>query len=99
MKKLKDSRGETLVEVLASILIASLAIALLFGCVTASSNMDRRAGEADGSHYAGLTAAEVQSGEGTSGKVKIQNPNNSTDKDLDIKIYGASGLYSYKRAG
>ena len=31
MKKLHNSRGETLVEVLASILIASLSVALLFG--------------------------------------------------------------------
>lgn len=99
MKKLHNSRGETLVEVLASILIASLSVALLFGCVMASSNMDRDAKKLDGEHYTALTAAEVQSGTGTSGKVKIQNPNNSAEKDLDIKIYGGAGLYSYKRAG
>lgn len=100
MKKLKDSRGETLVEVLASILIASLAIALLFSCVTASSNMDRRAGEADGSHYAGLSAAEARTGdpalEGV--EVKIENAGNSGKGKLTVDIYGASGLYSYKRA-
>lgn len=99
MKKIRDDRGETLVEVLASILIASLSVALLFGCVMASSNMDRDAKKLDGEHYAALTAAEVQSGEGTSGQVKVKNPNNGAEKDLDIKIYGASGLYSYKRAG
>lgn len=99
MKKLHNSRGETLVEVLASILIASLSVALLFGCVMASSNMDRDAKKLDKEHYEALTAAEAQSGTGTSGTVKIQNPNNGMEKDLGINIYGASGLYSYKRAG
>lgn len=96
MKKLHSSRGETLVEVLASILIASLSVALLFGCVMASSNMDRDAKKLDKEHYEALTAAEVQSGTGTSGTVKIQNPKNSVEKDLGINIYGGAGLYSYK---
>ena len=43
MKKLHNSQGETLVEVLSSILIASLSVALLFGCVMASAGMDREA--------------------------------------------------------
>lgn len=99
MKKLRDSRGETLVEVLASILIASLSVALLFGCVMASTNMDRDAKKLDKEHYEALTAAEMQSGTGTSGTVKIQNPNNSMEESLSIEIYGDTGLYSYKRAG
>lgn len=99
MKKLRDSRGETLVEVLASILIASLSVALLFGCVMASTNMDRDAQKLDKEHYEALTAAEAQSGTGTSGTVKIQNPNNSMEGSLSIEIYGDTGLYSYKRAG
>ena len=32
-KKLRDNRGETLVEVLASILIAALSVALLFSSI------------------------------------------------------------------
>lgn len=99
MKKLRDSRGETLVEVLASILIASLSVALLFGCVMASTNMDRDAKKLDKEHYKALTAAEMQSGTGTPGTVKIQNPNNSMEGSLSIEIYGDTGLCSYKRAG
>ena len=97
-RKWRDARGETLVEVLASILIASLSVTLLFGCVMASSNMDRDAQERDREHYAALTAAEAQSGTGTSGTVKIQNENNSAEGSLSIEIYGGTGLYSYKRA-
>lgn len=98
MKKIRDDRGETLVEVLASILIASLSVALLFGCVMASSSMDRDAKKLDEEHYAALAAAEAQSGQGTSGTVKIQNPNNGMEKYLDINIYGSAGIYSYKKA-
>lgn len=99
MKKLRDSRGETLVEVLASILIASLSVALLFGCVMASTNMDRDAKKLDKEHYEALTAAEARSGTGTPGTVKLQNKENSMEGSLSIEIYGDTGLYSYKRAG
>lgn len=100
MKKIRDDRGETLVEVLASILIASLSVALLFGCVMASSNMDRDAKKLDGEHYAALTAAEVQEDtEAPAGKVEVKNSKNSTEEKLDIQLYGGAGLYSYKRAG
>lgn len=98
-QKLKNSRGETLVEVLASILIASLSVALLFGCVMASANMDRKAGELDGKHYEALTAAETRSGTAISGNVEIQNSKNSVKKKLDIQLYGGEGMYSYKRSG
>lgn len=98
MKKLHNSRGETLVEVLASILIASLSVALLFGCVMASTNMDRDAKKLDKEHYEALTVAEAQSGTGTSGTVELQNIKNSGKGNLSIEIFGDAGLYSYKKA-
>lgn len=98
MKKLHNSRGETLVEVLASILIAALSVTLLFGCVMASSSMDRDAQERDREHYAALTAAEAQSGTGISGTVKLQNIENSGEGSLSVEIFGDAGLYSYKKA-
>lgn len=100
MKKLRDSRGETLVEVLASILIASLSVALLFGCVMASSSMDRQAVKLDGEHYAALTAAETQPAtEGTPGGVIISNSSNGAFGEISINIYGGAELYSYARTG
>ncbi len=60
-EKLRSSRGETLVEVLASVLVCALSITLLMGAVTASTNMDLRAQEADKDYYAALTKAERQS--------------------------------------
>lgn len=59
MKKLRSNRGETLVEVMASILISALSVALLFSCVAASFDMDKEAKELDKKHYEALTAAET----------------------------------------
>ncbi len=42
-EKLRNSRGETLVEVLVSVLVCALSITLLAGAVTASANIDLRA--------------------------------------------------------
>lgn len=103
MKKLHNSRGETLVEVLASILIASLSVALLFGCVMASSNMDRDAKELDKKHYEALAAAEARTGASTSAKVTVTNDAitdlTAKTKEIPVDIYGDAELYSYKRAG
>lgn len=59
--KLKNQRGETLVEVMASIVIASLSAALLFSCIMASTQINRTAQNADKAYYAALSKAEGQS--------------------------------------
>ena len=43
MKILRNNWGETLIEVLASILITTLSVALLFTCIMASSKIERDA--------------------------------------------------------
>lgn len=60
-EKLKNSRGETLVEVLVSVLVCALSITLLAGAVTASANIDLRAQAADTEYYTALSKAERQS--------------------------------------
>lgn len=99
MKKLRNNRGETLVEVMAAILISALSVALLFSCVTASFDMDKDAKELDKKHYEALTAAETRSGTAVDGTVIIVNSANSVKEDLTVEIYGGTGMYSYKRAG
>lgn len=75
-EKLRTSRGETLVEVLASVLVCSLSIMLLLGAVTASTDIDLQAQNADGEYYAALTKAERQS------KVKLP-PDDESDISPD----------------
>lgn len=93
--KLKSQRGETLVETMASIVIAALSVALLFTCVMAASQINRMAQEADEAYYKALTAAETQAAAAKSGKMEI------SEKEFDISLYGGEGLYSYalKEAG
>lgn len=99
IRKLKSRRGETLVEAMASIVIAALSVALLFTCVMAASQINRMALAADEAFYADLTAAEEQTDDADhpkeNGRIKI----NGTD--FDIYLYGGEGLYSYalKEAG
>lgn len=59
-EKLLSSRGETLVETLASILICALSVALLFGAVMASIRLNRTTREADTRYYLDLSRAERQ---------------------------------------
>lgn len=91
--KLKSSRGETLVEVLASILIATLSVALLLGGVAVSVNLGRQADAADDSFYAILTAAESRTGVPASGTITIVE--GGTSISIPVWAYGGEGLWSY----
>lgn len=99
MKKLQNKRGETLVEVMASILIAALSVTLMFGCIMASSHIDREAEDLDERHYAALTAAEERTEAADWGSIKLVNQDNSQEHSLAITICGGEGMYSYKGTG
>lgn len=74
MKKIHNDRGETLIEVLTSIIIGILSVAMMYSCIQMATNMDEKAKALDDEHYAGLSAADVQapSPEPTSGTVTIE---------------------------
>ena len=95
MKKLRNNRGESLVEVLASILVGTLSVTLLFGCIMTSSKLDTDARELDKEHYEALSDADAQAAESVGvGTVTIKND----DKEAapSIAIYGGEGMFSYK---
>ncbi len=103
-RKLHDSRGETLVEVLASILISALSVALLFGGIMASVRMDKTAAEADEVHYAMLSAAETQE-ETPAARTGLEIEGGaagtggaSPKKTFSVDLYGGGGMYSYALA-
>lgn len=96
--KWNDSRGETLVEVLASILIASLSVALLFSMVMASGNMDQNAKAADEIFNESLSKAEEQAAPGTDSKVTVTYiplTGAETSQELPVTFYGGQGALSY----
>ena len=99
MKKLKNDKGETLIEVLASVLIAALSVTLLFSSVMVSSRMDTNAKALDSGYYADFSNAEVQTGTPIDSTitVKIERDGTSYAAAPTIDIYGNNGVYSYKR--
>lgn len=92
-KKLRSQRGETLVELLAAILISSLSVAMLLGGVTVSANLGRQADTADAYFYETLTAAEKRQTPVASGSIELTE--GITSFSIPVRVYGGEGLYSY----
>lgn len=92
-QKLGSQRGETLVEVLASILIASLSVAMLLGGVAVSANLGRQADTADAYFYETLTAAEMRQTPVANGSINLTE--GGISRTIPVRIYGGEGLYSY----
>lgn len=93
--KLRSNRGETLVELLASILVATLSVALLIGCVTASFQLGRQADQSDTYFYQTLTAAEDRQTPLTDGIIQVTEGGSLVS--LPVQVYGDEGLYAYAR--
>lgn len=106
MYKLSNNRGETLIEVLGAIMIATLSAALLLSFSMASANLGTEAREADERHYTGLTAADAHgtlqsAGTTPSATITLLDASGtptSVTASVNIEIYGSddSNLRSYK---
>lgn len=96
MRKIKNNAGESLVEVLAAILICVLAIVMLFGATMAATNLNQKAETADAALQEEQIASEMwQTGyiSGT-GTVKVGNDY------YRVTFYGDNGeLTSYEWLG
>ena len=96
IKKLRSDLGESLVEVLAAILICVLAIVILFGATMAATNLNQKAETADAALQEEQIASEMWqtayiSGTGT---VKVGNDY------YRVTFYGDNGeLTSYEWLG
>lgn len=96
--KLHSQQGETLVELLAAILIATLSVSLLLSGIAVSSNINQKAEKADESFYDALTAAEnrthlVNDEIASNPSVRIRE--NGRTVDIPVQVYGNEGLYTY----
>lgn len=98
--KLHDDRGETLVEVLAAILIATLSVALLFTCIGASAKIEDTVIERDVEHYIALSEADARTTP-TAGAAPVPGAivtieGSGASATASVEIYGGEGMYSYK---
>ncbi len=97
--KLHSQRGETLVELLASILVATLSVGLLLGSITASSKIDAKGKSMDQTFYEALTKAESRTTPVTGGgrqQVRLEEDARLIGT-LPVSVYGDDGLYAYAR--
>lgn len=92
-KKLKSDKGETIVELLASILIASLSVALLFSCTSASVNINKKAKQSDKKLYDSITKVESRT---TTSVKKTVVVTESIPIDITVNLYGEDSIYAYE---
>lgn len=95
-RKLTDSKGETLIEVVASILIGALSILMLFTGLMASFQMNLAAGQSDETFYRVLNEAEAQNNPVEQAQVKVLM-DGTKQVDFSVNVFGGEGLYSYKQ--
>ena len=106
-EKWRDERGETLVEVTASILIMTLAVLMLFSAVMVSVRINRSARELDEAFYSVLNRAERQEASDVAAvgpaasRVTVQqvSPVPGVPRDVTVKFYGGEGALSYSYPG
>lgn len=110
LDKLHKSAGETLVETLAAILIAALAVELLFTCVAGARSINEKAKKKDEGYtegtevhkgyYKSLSDAEEHGGTGESASVTIKKEVEAGETPpsavVNVNLYGGDGVYSYK---
>lgn len=97
-RKLSSRRGDTLVEVLVSILVAGLSVALLVGMVATGAKFNAMARAEDEALYQELSAAEGRTA--SLGQETLSLTVGGEKHNLTVEIYGTEeGLTSYAREG
>lgn len=99
--KCREERGEALIEVMASILIMTLSVLLLFSAAMASVRINKNAREQDEKFYKAWNAAEGQSTPADPGIVQtstvtVEQIPAGGSAVVDVTFYGEKGVLSYK---
>lgn len=95
-RKFCSQGGESLIEVLASVLVALLAVGLLASAIAASSRIGAASGEMDEDFYRELAEAEAQESQTEPGTVKV-TPSDGTPIEYAVDYYGGEDVYSYRQ--
>lgn len=99
MHKIKEKRGETLLETLASILIFTFSSIVMLTMLSAAVRLNQRAKEADRVHASQMLTAEMAEAPSTAQGTVLFTVN-GTAQPVPVELYRAEeGLYSYFAAG
>lgn len=99
-KKILSSRGETLVETLAAILIAALASLMLTYSAVAATRINKAAESADERYAADIMAAEAMTPDTEAGSGTLHAAGNSVDYTFQVDFFGGNGhLTSFAEGG
>ena len=100
--RLRDARGETLVEALLSILIFTLSSILLFSMLASASNINHAARIADEERQSQLSIAETGTDSGTTADISIAYPDLNAESiqtvTVNISRKESGALYAFFRA-
>lgn len=97
--KLRSTRGETLAEILVSIVILGLSIGLMLTMIMTSTKITQNAREADTKLIGELNAAEQQNGDDLIKTADVVISGNGTTVTVSVDIFAEadnSNLVSYK---
>ena len=94
--KLNNNKGETIVEVIASILICVISVTLLMSGVAVSAKINKNADENDENFYKELSFAETKQAPLPIPSAKVLIKENFLTTEVPINLYGGEGIYSYE---
>ena len=99
LKKLKNSKAETLLETLISILVAVMSITLLSTAVMASARMNVATRAADAAFAKEVAEAELGTELNLEDQIITVRFSDGSHKNVTVDIYGSGTYASYKKGG
>lgn len=93
--KLKSQRGETLVELVAAILIATLSVAMLMGGVAVSVRIDKKGKQVDQYFYQTMTDVESRKYQVSEAAISIKE-SGLEKAQIPVNVYGPEKSYGEK---
>ena len=96
-RKLRSRRGESLVEVLAAVLICALSVLLLASAAVAVGSINHAASDNDEAYYEALNRAEAR--DTPTGRAELTvSAAGACSVSVEVSLYGEEGIYSFAAA-
>lgn len=104
-QKCRDTRGETLAEVLVGILFVALASSLFLSMVTVSQNINANTQKADDTFYKAMSQLKCMEADGAvvqkkNGTVRVTiGEDGSISQDYGVTVYYGDDMMAYRSGG